>query len=75
VEVIDPFHVVHLAAGRLTMVRCRLQREATGRRGVKGERLYDCVYVQCFLSSLGGIFPQLGLLVFRSVGSVCGPVA
>ena len=31
VEVIDPFHVVHLAAGRLTMVRCRLQREATGR--------------------------------------------
>lgn len=33
------------------------------------------VYVQCFLSSLGGIFPQLGLLVFRSVGSVCGPVA
>ena len=34
-----------------------------------------CVYVQCFLSSLGGIFPQLGLLVFRSVGSVCGPVA
>ncbi len=42
VEVIDPFHVVHLAAGRLTMVRCRLQREATGRRGVKGERLYDC---------------------------------
>ena len=42
VEVIDPFHVVHLAAGRLTMVRCRLQREGTGRRGVKGERLYDC---------------------------------
>ena len=35
----------------------------------------DLVYVQCFLSSLGGIFPQLGLLVFRSVGSVCGPVA
>ncbi len=28
------------------------------------------VYVQCFLSSLGGIFPQLGLLAFRSVGSV-----
>ena len=42
VEAGDPFHVVHLAAGRLTMVRCRLQREATGRRGVKGERLYDC---------------------------------
>lgn len=42
VEAIDPFHVVHLAAGRLTMVRCRLQHEATGRRGVKGERLYDC---------------------------------
>ena len=42
VEASDPFHVVHLAAGRLTMVRCRLQREATGRRGVKGERLYDC---------------------------------
>ena len=30
----------------------------------------DLVYVQCFLSSLGGIFPQLGLLAFRSVGSV-----
>ncbi len=42
VEVGDPFHVVHLAAGRLTMVRCRLQRKATGRRGVKGEQLYDC---------------------------------
>lgn len=42
VEAGDPFHVVHLAAGSLTMVRCRLQREATGRRGVKGERLYDC---------------------------------
>ncbi|MCH4860684.1 transposase [Bifidobacterium pseudolongum] len=42
VEAGDPFHVVHLATGRLTMVRCRLQREATGRRGVKGERLYEC---------------------------------
>lgn len=42
VEASDPFHVVHLATGRLTMVRCRLQREATGRRGVKGERLYEC---------------------------------
>ena len=41
VEVIDPFHVVHLGAARLTMVCCRLQREATGRHGVKGERFYD----------------------------------
>ena len=42
VEVIDPFHVVQLAAARVTKVRCRLQRDATGRRGVKGDRLYDC---------------------------------
>ncbi len=42
VEVIDPFHVVQLAAARVTRVRCRLQRDATGRRGVKGDRLYDC---------------------------------
>lgn len=42
VEVIDPFHVVQLAAARVTKVRCRLQRDATGKRGVKGDRLYDC---------------------------------
>ena len=42
VEVIDPFHVAQLAAARVTKVRCRLQRDATGRRGVKGDRLYDC---------------------------------
>ena len=42
VEVIDPFHVVQLAAARVTKVRCRLQCDATGRRGVRGDRLYDC---------------------------------
>ncbi|WP_333490478.1 ISL3 family transposase [Bifidobacterium pseudolongum] len=42
VEVIDPFHVVQLAAARVTKMRCRLQRDATGRRGVKDDRLYDC---------------------------------
>lgn len=28
------------------------------------------VYVQCFLSRLGSVFPQFGLLVSRSVGAV-----
>lgn len=41
-EVMDPFHVVALAARRVDQVRCRLQRETTGRRGVKGDRLYEC---------------------------------
>lgn len=42
VEAGDTFHVVQLAAARVTKVRCRLQRDATGRRGVKGDKLYDC---------------------------------
>ena len=40
VEVLDPFHVVKLAGDKLTAVRCRLQRERTGRRGTKDDPLY-----------------------------------
>ena len=36
----DPFHVVHLAADKLTGFRQRLQREITGRRGRKDDPLY-----------------------------------
>lgn len=38
--VMDPFHVVHLAAEHLTACRQRLQRELTGRRGMKTDPLY-----------------------------------
>lgn len=38
--VMDPFHVVHLAAEKLTGCRQRLQRETTGRRGRKDDPLY-----------------------------------
>ena len=33
-------------------------------------RMPNGVYVQCFLSRLGSVFPQFGLLVSRSVGAV-----
>ena len=36
----DPFHVIHLAAEKLTGCRQRLQRETTGRRGRKNDPLY-----------------------------------
>ena len=36
----NPFHVVHLAAEKLTWCRQRLQRETTGRRGRKDNPLY-----------------------------------
>ena len=39
-KVMDPFHVVHLAADKLTGCRRRLQRETTGRRGRKDDPLY-----------------------------------
>lgn len=39
-KVMDPFHVVHLAADKLTACRQRLQRETTGRRGRKDDPLY-----------------------------------
>ena len=39
-KVMDPFHVVHLAAEELTGCRQRLQRETTGRRGRKDDPLY-----------------------------------
>jgi transposase len=39
-KVMDPFHVVHLAAEKLTGCRQRLQRETTGRRGRKDDPLY-----------------------------------
>ncbi|WP_205832134.1 ISL3 family transposase [Bifidobacterium moraviense] len=40
VEILDPFHIVKLAGDKLTAVRCRLQREATGRRGTGTDPLY-----------------------------------
>ena len=40
IKVMDPFHVVHLAADKLTGCRQRLQRETTGRRGRKDDPLY-----------------------------------
>lgn len=36
----DPFHVVRLAAEKLTGCRQRLHRETTGRRGRKDDPLY-----------------------------------
>ena len=39
-KVMDPFHVVHLAAEKLTRCRQRLQRETQGRRGRKDDPLY-----------------------------------
>ena len=39
-KVMDPFHVVHLAADKLTVCRQRLQRETQGRRGRKDDPLY-----------------------------------
>ena len=39
-KVMDPFHVIHLAADKLTGCRQRLQRETTGRRGRKDDPLY-----------------------------------
>ena len=39
-KVMDPFHVVHLAADKLTGCRQRLQRETTRRRGRKDDPLY-----------------------------------
>ena len=39
-KVMDPFHVVHLAAEKLTGCRQRLQRETTDRRGRKNDPLY-----------------------------------
>lgn len=39
-KVMGPFHVVHLAADKLTRCRQRLQRETQGRRGRKDDPLY-----------------------------------
>ncbi|GAC58502.1 putative transposase [Gordonia hirsuta DSM 44140 = NBRC 16056] len=38
--VMDPFHVVHLAAAKLTTCRQRIQQATTGRRGHKDDPLY-----------------------------------
>ena len=38
--VMDPFHVVSLAASKLDQCRRRIQRAITGRRGPAGDRLY-----------------------------------
>lgn len=38
--VMDPFHVVHLAAEKLTLARQRIQQETRGHRGRSGDPLY-----------------------------------
>ena len=38
--VMDPFHVVHLAADKLTVCRQRIQQSTTGHRGRTGDPLY-----------------------------------
>lgn len=38
--VMDPFHVVHLAADKLTRCRQRIQQDTTGRRGRRADPLY-----------------------------------
>lgn len=38
--VMDPFHVVHLAAEKLTLARQRIQQETQGHRGRSGDPLY-----------------------------------
>lgn len=38
--VMDPFHVVHLAAQKLTLCRQRIQQATTGHRGRAGDPLY-----------------------------------
>lgn len=38
--VMDPFHVVHLAADKLTLCRQRVQQATTGHRGRAGDPLY-----------------------------------
>ncbi|AKK09428.1 Transposase [Corynebacterium testudinoris] len=40
VKVMDPFHVVHLAAEKLTRCWQRVQHECTGRRGKTNGPLY-----------------------------------
>ncbi len=38
--VMDPFHVVHLAAGKLDLCRQRVQQQVCGHRGRKNDPLY-----------------------------------
>jgi transposase len=40
VTVMDPFHVVHLAAGKLDLCRQRVQQDTVGHRGRTGDPLY-----------------------------------
>ena len=76
VEILDPFHIVKLAGDKVTAVRCRLQREATGRRGTRTDPLYRgrrillktaSVLLQCLFDRFGSVFPQCGLMVFPGV--------
>ena len=39
-KVMDPFHVVHLAAAKLTLTRQRIQQDTRGHRGRTGDPLY-----------------------------------
>lgn len=42
IEIVDPFHVVHLAAAKLDAVRPALQIKQTGHRGRRGDPLFSC---------------------------------
>lgn len=41
ISVMDPFHVVRLAGGALDVCRRRVQQDLLGRRGMKGDPLYQ----------------------------------
>lgn len=49
--VVDPFHVAHLAAGKLTVCRLRVQQATTWHRGRAGDPLYG---IRRTLSTRGG---------------------
>ena len=63
----DPDNLTN--AGRTRLVLHLADRFAMKPRDLLG-RCGLSVYVQCFLSRLGSVFPQFGLLVSRSVGAV-----
>ena len=44
--VMDPFHVVHLAAEKLTLCRQRIQQDTRGHRGRVGDPLYGVVAIR-----------------------------
>lgn len=52
-QVMDPFHVVHLAAGKLDLCRQRVQNETLGHRGRSGDPLYGIRRAMLTRRSLG----------------------